>query len=335
MNIEDNPIANYRLGEQLGVGGMGRVLKAHDQVLQRDVALKVLRPELVEDQGSLERFRAEARHAGQLDHPNIIPVHDYGEDSLGHPYFTMKLVQGESLEAIIERLSKGDPQTQHHFSFQRRAQLAQEICRAVAYAHSRGVLHRDLKPANVMVGPFGEVLVVDWGMAEHEETALDDGQFHGSFHFAAPEYVMGGPATQASEVYSLGAILYQLFGLRTPHQGESISQLLTSLTTQEPPDLGSLTNPGQSRVPREIANLVARALSRQPQDRFESASELEGALQEYLDGQAPVVCVATGMKRGANRLARFIDNSPVLAAMLASACVAVPVAEAAVIWALW
>lgn len=333
--MELDPDGKYLIQQELATGGMGRVLKAHDQKLDRQVALKTIRPELAQDPEHVQRFLAEARYTGQLDHPNIVPVHDLGTDAEGRPYFTMKLVEGESLEHLIGRLAAGDPATHQKFSMLRRIQIAQEICRAVSYAHSRGVYHRDLKPANIMVGPFNEVLVLDWGMAEDSAEQSDDPSFLGTVGYAAPEYLQGAPASTATEVYSLGALFYELLALRPAYRAESLNKLLLSVLQTDPPSPDSFQDPIQGRVPRELANVINRAMSRQPAERHAGVDELEGALQEYLDGQAPVVCLTTGLKRGTRRIAQFVDNHPIGAGLTAVAAVSLPLLEAVMIWALW
>ena len=161
----------YSFGEELGRGGMGSVVLARDNLLGRTVALKRLisaQPDLEE----LQRFLLEAQVTGQLEHPNIVQVHEVGADESGRPYFTMQYVRGnETLEHVIERLQDGDEEYHRRYTFARRVQIVQQVARAVAFAHQQGVVHRDIKPANIMVGPFGEVLLLDWGLARLIEWA--------------------------------------------------------------------------------------------------------------------------------------------------------------------
>ena len=146
-------------------GGMGEVVLVHDQDIARPVAIKRLLPELA-DTSALLRFVEEIRTIGQLEHPNIVPIHDVGVDEQGRYFFVMKYIEGETLAAILERLRAGDPEYHRHYTVERRLEIFLGVLNALAFAHSRGILHRDIKPANVMVGRFGEVVVMDWGIAK-------------------------------------------------------------------------------------------------------------------------------------------------------------------------
>ncbi|MHC5039944.1 MAG: serine/threonine-protein kinase, partial [Planctomycetota bacterium] len=150
------------LGE-IARGGMGAIVKLVDNDIRRPVAMKVILGEGVKER--VERFVEEAQVTGQLEHPNIVPVHELGLDPDGKVYFTMKLVKGESLDAIIDALADKDPEVVRNYPLSHLLQIFLKVCDAIAFAHSKGVIHRDLKPENVMVGRFGEVLVMDWGLA--------------------------------------------------------------------------------------------------------------------------------------------------------------------------
>ena len=160
----------YNEVEAIGEGGMGTVVRAHDVGLDRDVAIKRLRPELGDGE-SLQRFLMEAKATGQLEHPNIPPVYELGQDEQGNPYFALKLVRGQSLQQLIKRLrEESDAALHDHYRFTHRLAIFQKVCEAVAYAHERGILHRDIKPDNIMVGEFGEVFLMDWGLAKDQGT---------------------------------------------------------------------------------------------------------------------------------------------------------------------
>src|ERR1700759_138988 len=157
----------FRIGDELGRGAMGYVLRATDTTLKRDLAFKV--SPLPKDQLSraeLARFIEEAQITAQLEHPNVVPVHDIGLDPDGRAYLSMKLIRGQSLESIFEKLRAEDKEALAEFGLRRLLDVFLQACQAVEYAHARGVIHRDLKPANIMVGDFGEVLVMDWGVAK-------------------------------------------------------------------------------------------------------------------------------------------------------------------------
>lgn len=162
-------------GERVGLGGMGEVRTARDRKLDRTLAVKRLRPERERQPGAVARFLAEARIAATLEHPGIAPIHDVGIDAEGHPFYTMRLVKGERLTEVLERLAQGDEDTVKHHPLATLLGIFQQVCDAVAYAHSRGVIHRDLKPDNIMLGEFGQVVVMDWGLAKVLPGEDDDG----------------------------------------------------------------------------------------------------------------------------------------------------------------
>ena len=155
----------YETIRRLGEGGFGEVVGARDNDIGREVAVKRLHPEM-RSPAVLARFAEEVRTIGSLEHPNIIPIHDVGVQENGDYYFVMKYVAGETLESIIEKLAAGDRDTHARFGVERRVQIFTSLLEAVAFAHSKGILHRDIKPANVMVGAYGEVVLMDWGIAK-------------------------------------------------------------------------------------------------------------------------------------------------------------------------
>jgi len=295
----------YQLVKPLGAGGMGEVFLARDAALDREVAVKTLQ-DAPPEQSSL--FLREARVLGSLEHPNIVPVHDAGHDSAGRPFITMQYVRGETLASVIERLRAGEPATHRQFTLQRRLRIVQQLCEALDYAHSRQVLHRDIKPANVMLGSFGEVIVVDWGLSALQGQALSEEEAAGMTPaYAAPERISQDHCDVRSEVYSLGALAYELLALRPPFEG-SLPELLTAVLQKQPTSPDELRVPGQSRVPVEVGYIVMRALSKNPEERQQSPLELAGDIQRFLEGEAPVVCVHTGFKRLVHAFARLLDN---------------------------
>jgi serine/threonine protein kinase len=225
----------FREVEALGEGGMGLVVKAEDLGLERHVAIKRLRPETSGDPEIRERFLQEAKATGQLEHPNIPPIYEMGCDEKDNPYFALKLVRGQTLAEIIAKLAEPDAKTHERYSFIERLQIFLKACEAVAYAHKRGVFHRDIKPENLMVGEFGEVFVMDWGLAKDEgkEAAYqtEAGAFFGTPMYAAPEVLSGEPASERSEVYSLGATLYHWLTIRPPFEGDNLRAILTNVLT--------------------------------------------------------------------------------------------------------
>ena len=283
----------YRLLEGLGRGGMGVVWLAEDVQLGRRVALKVL--DLTEESSELEaRLLREARILARLEHPGIVPVHDVGTLPDGRVFYAMKYVQGRRLDQYL-------PQIPGLFD---RLRIFHRICEAVAFAHARGVLHRDLKPANIMVGAFGEVLVMDWGVAkvlreidgggtgsENEGVASSDapgvaaqtghGAVLGTPGYMAPEQARGEvhQLDERADIYALGAILWFLTTASVP---------LTPFTAAVRRDAARRpAGPARSRnrIPRPLAAICAKAMARDPAARYRRTEELMADVARYLDGQ--------------------------------------------------
>lgn len=274
----------YRLAERLGRGGMGTVYRVEDAELHRSVALKVLHDPLPEA-AATERLRQEARVLARLEHPGIVPVHDVGTLADGRTYYTMKLVEGQRLDEIAAE----DP------PLPTLLRIFERICEAVAFAHAHGVVHRDLKPENVMVGSFGEVLVMDWGVARvrilepapqgvpespHPEQPREaanpeptgketlQGTVLGTPGYMAPEQARGDVAAvdHRADVYALGAIL--LF-----------------LLTGEPPE-ETPRRQAEEAQPKGLAAVARRALAVRPEERYQDAAELGREVARYLAGDA-------------------------------------------------
>jgi WD40 repeat protein/serine/threonine protein kinase len=375
----------YALGEQFSKGGMGGLWYARESATGRTIALKRIlgRP----DAESFRRFLNEARITARLEHPNIVPVHGLGTDPDGHPFYTMKLVQGTDLAGVLKKLAKGDPETVARYPLAQLLIIFQKVCDAVAFAHSHRVIHRDLKPANIMLGPFGEVLVMDWGLAKdlsepkaspasdtpgksiaslgplpddnraaapETEPLPDDeratvarpeplpadervtlpaepdpspdnagvtlpGRAFGSPHYMAPEQARGDihlhePRT---DIYSLGAVLYQILALRRPVSGTTAGAILARVidgdldplllprrdaAADEDADLPpeqrrpklprlELRHLPESVIPESLAAVVLRAMAFAPEKRYQSVPELQREITAYQNG------FATGAER--------------------------------------
>jgi serine/threonine protein kinase len=292
----------YRLIEELGRGGMGAVYLAEDTVLGRRVALKVLGAAAAAP-GSVERLWNEARILARLEHPGIVPIHDAGALPDGRVYYAMKRVDGKRLDELAPSLSRAE-----------RLRAFQRICEAVAFAHARGVLHRDLKPENVMVGSFGEVLVMDWGVAkaldasagapapDSDLTRPDTtaaGAVVGTLAYMAPEQAEGATDRlgAAADIYGLGAILYFLFCGRAPFEGERAEDRARGAARVEPVPLRR-SNP---TVPAALEAIVGRAMALEPGRRYAGAEELSDDVSRYLDGER-VLAHEEGLVERARRL---------------------------------
>jgi len=254
----------YMIGDEIAKGGMGSILEAVDCSLGRTVAMKVLLPQMEGLAEARHRFIREATVLGKLEHPNIVPIHEMGSDEDGHVFYTMKLVKGRTLAAILAAIQKGDEATIKHYTLDRLLSIFSRVCDALAFTHFNGIIHRDLKPDNIMVGEFGEVLVMDWGIAkvlddeaqaadEAARAAMDtvvapadaqnltlDGAVIGTPHYMAPEQARGrlSEVDACSDVFALGGMLYSILTLRTPVQGDSVEQVLTHIAKGEiePPE---------------------------------------------------------------------------------------------------
>ena len=264
----DSAIAEFELGETLGEGGMGQVVSAKQKALQRSVAIKFLRV-AASDASVLLR---EAITTGRLEHPNIVPVHVLAKTSEGVTFFAMKRVEGTPWS---EALRGSRPLVEH-------LEILQRVCDAVAFAHSRGVIHRDLKPANVLLGAFGEVYLVDWGLAAslRQDSVLplaSEASLAGTPAYIAPEAASGaghlGPWT---DVFLLGASLYEVLTGQPPWSGGSVAETLV-LAASSTRELAF-----DAKVPAELANICRRAMQRSPEDRFESAVAFRNAITAYL-----------------------------------------------------
>jgi eukaryotic-like serine/threonine-protein kinase len=266
----------YRLVELLGQGGMATIYRARDNELERDVAVKLLRPEYERDPDFGTRFRQEARAAGSLNHPNIVSVYDFGNDPAG-AYIVMELIDGEDLASVIRRTGAVPPR--------QAARLAADVASALAAAHARGIIHRDVKPANVLVSRDGRVKVTDFGIAR----AVADAQLTmpgltmGSVHYFSPEQARGEPTTAASDVYSLGIVLYELLTGRRPWGGDSAAAIAMARLSGATP----LPSAVRAGIPPALDAIVRRAMSRDPAQRYQTAGEMREALDAFLADRAP------------------------------------------------
>ncbi|MGE0487588.1 MAG: serine/threonine-protein kinase [Vulcanimicrobiota bacterium] len=302
--------ARFEEEQAIGQGAMGQVHKALDPRLRRTVAVKTL---LLDDESSKARFIREAQVTGSLEHPAVPPVYELGQHEDGTPYFALKLLEGETLEAVCQRLCDGDAATHAEYPFSRRLQICLRICEALEFAHAKNIIHRDLKPENVMLGHYGEVWLVDWGLAREPETAAGEARltqensFVGTPAFAAPEQI-AGEANFKTDQYSFGALMYYLFTLQPPHPGKTAMEALTSLLNGNIKSAESFKHPIQGRVPREICRLIHRCLAREPEERFDNLNQVGAELQALVDGDVPAVCPHTTVKKGLTKLAHIIDN---------------------------
>jgi serine/threonine-protein kinase len=277
----------YRLIELLGQGGMATIYRARDGQLERDVAVKILRPEYGQDPDFFARFRQEAQSAASLNHPGVVAVYDYGTDPVG-PFIVMELVDGEDLASIIRRSGAIPPR--------QAARLAAQVARAIAAAHDNGFVHRDIKPGNILVTREGRVKVADFGIARAvAEAALTlPGTTLGSVHYFSPEQARGEMTTPASDIYSLGIVLFELLTGRRPWEGDSAAAIATARL------IGAVPSPSAHRagIPPVLEAITRKAMAVDPDARFGSAAEMADVLERFLAEGAPAGAAAAGAAGG-------------------------------------
>ena len=338
----------YRIDSELARGGMGAILRAFDQDVRREIAMKVMLAE-APSKNAVARFLEEGQVTGQLEHPNIVPVYEVGLDAAQRLYFTMKMVRGQSLKQRVSdaRQDVAGGRGDRSFTLMERVEVFRKICDGLAFAHSRGVIHRDLKPDNVMVGQFGEVQVMDWGLAKiigRAETHGDElvvtdrsededlgrtraGAVAGTPAYMPPEQAAGkiDLIDERSDIYSLGAILYELLTFSKPFVGTSVLDLLsqvkkgslvppgervqsefstspdsrpqpTQRASRSTSRRGAAVSPASGRratarvgdlpiVPRELEAVVLKAMARRQGDRYRSVMDLRADVDAWLEGR--------------------------------------------------
>src|SRR5256885_2060476 len=218
-----NHIGKYQLLDRIGEGAMGEVFRAHDPVLDRQVALKVIQ---AGDDERRQRFRREAQSAARLSHPNIVVVHDFGEDS-GRFFMAMELLEGTDLKTAIANGTLGDVNA--------KLRLMSQVCDAVAFAHARSIVHRDLKPANIFLLANQQVKILDFGLARLAHSDMTGtGTILGTPHYMAPEQIKGQKIDARADVFALGAVFYELLAGRRAFEGDSIHAVLYRVIHHEP-----------------------------------------------------------------------------------------------------
>ncbi len=294
--------ARYQLGEVLGRGGMGEVVSAHDSQIGRSVAIKRMRSEHA-DPSAVARFLREAQIQGKLEHPAVVPVHELWRDERGQPSFVMKQLAGVTLGDVLAKLTANDPVAVKEYPRQRLLRAFADVCLAIEFAHTRGVVHRDLKPANIVIGDFGEVYVLDWGIArivgsrERDEAArrnFDDvaeldtgshatvaGAMLGTPGYMAPEQIRGDTDLDGrADVYALGCMLFEILALAPlhPRGTEGLASTLAGVSVRP-----SIVAPEREIAP-ELDAICLAATMFERNDRYATAREIGEGVQRFLDG---------------------------------------------------
>ena len=268
----------YRLTREIARGGMAAVWEAHDALLGRRVAIKLLHPQFADEPEFLERFRREGRAAASLNHPNVVSVYDVGEDADTHtPFIVMELVEGPNLK---DHIRAAGPLPDREIR-----QIGAALATTLDIAHRRGIIHRDVKPQNVLLGADGRPRLTDFGIAQALSASqlTRTGAVMGSVHYLAPELARGKPASPRSDVYGLGAVLYEMATGRVPFTGDT--DLAIALAHVEKPPLPPRTH--NAHLGRGLEQIILRSLAKAPEDRFASAADLATALRDGAADRPP------------------------------------------------
>jgi serine/threonine-protein kinase len=284
-----NPKTRYAYFSTIAKGGKSLIKSCRDLHLRRTVCYKTLRPEFVDNRIESTRLLREARISAMLQHPNTVPTYEVGRDNRGNYYFTMKLVHGYTLREVLNYRERYD--------LSQLMDVLIHVGNALAYAHSRGVIHRDIKPENILIGPYGETLLLDWGLAKvwHKDKSQPDnegaveevdadpgmtgeGKLQGTVMYMSPEQIERDPSISSSaDLYSLGAILYETLTGVTPFQGDIVQVLLNQVKNDTPKPPQSVTN---TPIPSLLAVLTMQCLEKEPSKRPASAAELVRTIKD-------------------------------------------------------
>jgi len=317
----------YELEELIDHGGMSTVYRGHDRMLERTVALKILHAHFGDDAEYVERFRHEARAVARLSHPNIVTVIDRGASD-GHQFIVFEYVEGENLKQLLERTGP--------LPVERVVELGIEIADALAFAHAHDLVHRDVKPQNILIDMAGDAKVTDFGIVRSldvERGVTQTGTVLGTSNYLSPEQAAGSPVTPATDIYSLGVVLYELLTGEVPFRGDNLVVVAMKHVTEHPPDLLAQ----RPEAPPRLAAAVARALEKDPEQRFASMDALANELRRVRDelgGFDDERTMVRGMpavraprvRRGARRPRPRIGRLPLLLTLAGIVLLAVVVA---------
>ena len=291
-----NSFTRYSDFQPLAKGGSAVLQTCRDDNLGRTVVMKTLHSHLAQNEYMQSRFLREARVTAQLQHPATVPVYEIGHDIEGRLYFTMKKVEGQTVREIIDKQTTGDPEALTTYNLDRMLGTIIQVCNALSYAHAHGVVHRDVKPENILVGEYGEVIILDWGVAKvwasddptlqdnremEHEVLTDAGQRPGTPLYMSPEQIRGGGDNidGRTDVYGIGAVLYEALTLKEPHRGENVGETFEMILNEEtiPPEVRA----PDRQIPRALSAITMKALAKEPDDRYQTMQELITALRDF------------------------------------------------------
>ena len=305
------PQERYRFIRSIGFGGMKGVLLVADADTSREVAMAIMPDFRDRPRSDLERFVREAKLTARLEHPNIVPVHDIGIDESGSPYFTMKYLHGQSLSSVLRKVLRGDSTAVARYGQMRLLQILIRICNAIEFAHSQGICHLDLKPENVNLGDYGEVLVLDWGLARSVRPVSEGGllspndpesgidqRVKGTPGYMAPEQVRPSkefPVGFRSDIYALGGILYAMLSLSNPLARLPMEEVFRRTVSGEIP-LPSEVAPEGRYVPAALEAICRKAMAPNPADRYATVAEMREDIFAFQTGYVPKAEKASPLK---------------------------------------
>ncbi|QSH40149.1 serine/threonine-protein kinase [Lentisphaerota bacterium ZTH] len=318
--LTTKPKDKYKFVRSIGFGGMKAILQVRDRDTTRSVAMAIIPDYDDRPREDVARFIREARITARLEHPNIVPIHDIGVDSSGSPYFTMKLLRGRTLSMILSKLKNGDEEVLENNSLPRLLRVFVKVCNAVAFAHSKNIIHLDLKPENIHIGDYGEVLVLDWGLAKFTDDKDEnisekqdnpeelessnqfmtlDGVAKGTPGYMAPEQAAGRNNSKdaRTDIYAMGSILYAILTFESPLANRrDVKKILHDTVTgniEAPSEIQNSFRP----VPAALEAICLKAMSLDPQERYQSINEMRDDLFAFMSGYATVAEKAGSLKK--------------------------------------
>ena len=270
MEINDLIKKRYRILELLGEGGMAFVFKAKDEQLERNVAIKTLKPIYISDSNFVSRFKREAQTAANLNHPNIVQIFDWGVEE-NEPYFVMEYVEGTTLSSVLDKNKR--------VNISDALYIGSQVSAALHEAHENNLVHRDIKPGNIMITPVGKIKVTDFGIVSIQDEDSDitkSGTILGTANYISPEQAQGLPVSKQSDLYSLGVVLYELISGKTPFDGDTPISIATKHLTEKPKPISELIND----IPTGVEKIVLKLLNKKQINRYKSAEDLRAALNQ-------------------------------------------------------